>query len=608
MNRLVTATAIDLRSLHREAIFMRIMGVNYVHVKTDDESDLYVTPYGVPFFQHLLPENWYEKQWFTSHRARLSGTGTVYHVTTRPLREQRVPHIELVVKWSRIGQEVALDTFTLERNCSAEFNSPFEEFSLVEELRQSRPASGEYRVLLQKPLAIYVPSERLQPWQTGRFRDKIIAKEAKHPGVLIDVLRAYILLYGWIKGIDAVQSCATLPLSPDEGRRELESLTRCMDERLRARGFVVSDHKPAHLIMRPRRGKPRHRSDGSRPLAIVDYELLSRTPESQDMRQARSRAEYLARQRDRFLPRSSEAYPTNLKPCHLLDVDYVVGRAESTDGTLWVVGNDPGLFAYFLPERWRGGQISLSASGHTLYTQTKDRLHLVWRVSRVGELPPGDLADARGRRMFLLGYNSPFEEFAIALAMSRCGIKTTYPRAIYMTASPGDVAGKVLDDRRFQRMHGRLGPNDLPILPPDHDYITIWGYWRGLDDADAVSDQQLWTPIDAGNALRLGLIGDSELVDIMLRHHRCLHDAGFDDPALSPDHLLLSYIPGGSLRRDDQGLIDARHCSFAMTRQIRCSARTVAREPVIGPQKTRNPVFLIPESVVLPLRHTPEAV
>ena len=60
MNSLALTPTLDLRSLHRQAIFMRIMGVNYVHVKTNDDGDLYVTPYGVPFFQHLMPENWYE--------------------------------------------------------------------------------------------------------------------------------------------------------------------------------------------------------------------------------------------------------------------------------------------------------------------------------------------------------------------------------------------------------------------------------------------------------------------------------------------------------------------------------------------------------------------
>src|SRR5262249_16877765 len=162
--------AIDLRSLHRQAIFMRIMGVNYVHVKTSDDGDLYVTPHGVPFFEHLQPENWYENKWFTENRRRLDGTGTVYYVPTRPLASQRVKRIELVVKWSRVGQEVPLDTFTLERNANAEFNSPFEEFSLVEELRQSHGCINGHRILVQKPLAIFVPAERMQPWQTGRSK------------------------------------------------------------------------------------------------------------------------------------------------------------------------------------------------------------------------------------------------------------------------------------------------------------------------------------------------------------------------------------------------------------------------------------------------------
>lgn len=560
MNSLALTPTIDLRSLHREAIFMRIMGVNYVHVKTNDDGDLYVTSHGVPFFQHLLPENWYETKWFTAHRGRLDGTGTVYRVATRPIDSQTLKSIDLVVKWSRVGQDVSLDTFTLERNTNAEFNSPFEEFSLVEELRQSPLGPGESRVLAQKPLAIYAPAERMQLWQTGRSRDKILAKEARHPGVLIDVLRSYILLYGWIKGINAVEAFAGLP---GNSKVALDALTKRVDGELRNKGFVVSDQKPAHFILRTRDGKLRARKDGRMPLALVDYELLARTEKRERELQTQRRTEYLVRQRDRFLPRNAAEYPPYLKPWRVFGVDYIVGRAESTSGLLWVVGKDPRLFAYFLPERWRGGHVSLSESGRTMYTQTKDRLHMVWRVSPVGEFPPGDLADPEFRQLFLRGYNSPFEEFALALEMSQRGIPTVYPRAIYMTASPGEVAGRVLDDRAFRRMVSHDGPDGLTPLPADHDYITIWGYWRGLDDAAAVVDQKLWTPLNAWQAVARGLLGVDEVHAIVSRHDAAMRAAGFFDPRLNPDHLLLSHIPGGSFKRDEQGLIEVRHCNFA---------------------------------------------
>ena len=90
--------ALNLRALHPDATFLRIMGVNYVHMKVQDvgvapnatttesnQGDLYLTEYGVPHYRHLLPENWYEPAWFEAKRVRLVGTGTVYRVPTRPL-------------------------------------------------------------------------------------------------------------------------------------------------------------------------------------------------------------------------------------------------------------------------------------------------------------------------------------------------------------------------------------------------------------------------------------------------------------------------------------------------------------------------------------------
>ena len=74
------------------------------------------------------------------------------------------------------------------------------------ELRQGDLGPAGIRIRTQLPLAIYVPSKRLQLWQTGRSEYKIRAKIAQHPGVEIDILRQYVLLFGWIKGLDAVET------------------------------------------------------------------------------------------------------------------------------------------------------------------------------------------------------------------------------------------------------------------------------------------------------------------------------------------------------------------------------------------------------------------
>ena len=55
----------------------------------------------------------------------------------------------------------------------------------------------------------------------------------------------------------------------------------------------------------------------------------------------------------RFETVTCNPMPAHLKAINLLGVDYIVGHAESTGGLLWVVGRDPDLFNYFLPERWR---------------------------------------------------------------------------------------------------------------------------------------------------------------------------------------------------------------------------------------------------------------
>jgi hypothetical protein len=563
------APTLDLHSLPAGTIFMRILGVNYIHLQTQDDGDLYVTSYGVPFFRHLLPENWYEPQWFSEHRHPLEGSGTVYHVETRPIPSAAVKSINLVVKWSRAGQEVPLNTFTLQRNSNAEFNSPFEEFSLVEELRRSQKAAGRARLFLQKPMAIYVPPERMQLWQTGRSREKILAKEARHPGVLIDVLRAYILLYGWVKGVNAVDAFNGCCYEPVECRTKLQLLTERVDEELNSNGFVVSDHKPVHFIVRLCGGEIVRHKNGRVPLALVDYELLARTQKKEMALQAQHRADYLVRQRDRFIARQAEEYPPNLKACSVLGVPYVVGQAESTSGVLWVVGNDPQLFTYFLPERWRGGYVSLSESGRIFYVQTKDRLHLVWRISSVGELPGDQFEPNPANKRCSTIYNNPFEEFAFALEMNCRGVATVYPRAIYMTASPGKVAGRVLDDRAFQQMRDFAGPTGQPVLPMGHDYITIWGYWRGVDDSAAVEDEMLWTPIDVAQATRRGLLGPDDPSALLMQQTNVLQNAGFVDKNLKPDHLLLSYIPGGSVRRDSQNRIAVRHCNMALVKRIR---------------------------------------
>ncbi len=49
-------------------------------------------------------------------------------------------------------------------------------------------------------MVIYVPPEKMQIWQSGRSRAKINRIRAKHPGIDLDILKQYKLIYGWIDG------------------------------------------------------------------------------------------------------------------------------------------------------------------------------------------------------------------------------------------------------------------------------------------------------------------------------------------------------------------------------------------------------------------------
>ncbi len=119
---------------------LNVLGVVYAHVKTSDGGDLYLTRFAEHYQEHLDTHNWYEPAWFNKHKVRLEGTGSVYRL---PSKEVNGTSLDLVVKNCRVGEDVPFNTHTLEEFCDAEFNSPWEEFSLVagnagESLRSQR--------------------------------------------------------------------------------------------------------------------------------------------------------------------------------------------------------------------------------------------------------------------------------------------------------------------------------------------------------------------------------------------------------------------------------------------------------------------------------------
>lgn len=547
-----------------QAPIISMLGVDYWYFKTHDGGDLYVTKFGLPFAENLFPESWFEREWFDQNRERLLGTSTVYKVQTKTVGGRR---LSIVVKWCRVGEQVPFDTLTLNKFAMAEFNSPYEEFSLVMEMRDS---SDEGRIRTHKPLGIYVPSERFKLWQTGRSESKIAQKKAKHRDIELDVYRQYILIYEWIKGASVVEVLDQTSIPKDQHIEIVEKLTKKATSDLATRGFRVLDMKPAHIIVRATESKElMTEPSGEIAYALVDFELLDRTPEHEhDVKQTR-RTQYLKGQSKRFGQVTTAPFPSHLREVNILGVEYVFGHTESTHGDLWVAGNVPALFDFFLPERWRRTKrVSLSKTNEVYYTKTKDNINIVWKISRVGEKPDFDSAEAKGREILDAGYNSPFEEFALAVELSRKGVSTVYPRAIYMTGLEFESAEYIEDPRRYESHSSLLDPDGKPVLNSHHNYITVWGFWNGLDEMLAEEDRPSCEGINLDLACQSGYISRNDCDGLLEVARNKLADAGMEDLTLKGDHMILSIDRNGLLVRDNQGLPDIRFCNFELVRKI----------------------------------------
>jgi hypothetical protein len=555
------------RPLPSDAKLIDLLGVNYAHIKTSDGGDLYLTTYGRAFWEHLLPENWYTKEWFEANRERLTGTSTVYKVPTRTLHGT---DLNLVVKWSRVGEDVPLDTLTIHKFISAEFNSPFEEFSLLMELRGGQSGPPGLHIKTQRPLAIYVPSKRLQIWQTGRSEYRIAAKLARHPGVELDILRQYVVLYGWIKGFDITEVADRWGLAGEMREMLLARATSLVMHELGVKGYRVVDMKPAHIIVRLRAdGSLLRDHNGQLAYALVDYELMERTPEHEHAVRSFHRQRYLQHMAKRFEIPSNKPLPAHLKATNVLGVDYIFGHAESTGGLLWVAGKDPDLFTYFLPERWRRTpKESLSNSNQVFKTRTKDNINLVWRVSRMGDTPLLAGESLPRPEVLEYGFNSPFEEFAYALEMGRAGVRTVYPRAIYMTGHKAGAPRSIADHRRYAQLASLRTPDGGPAISEDHEYLTIWGFWNGPDELLALHDGPYYRAVNAEQACAQGLISQESLAELICRVRNRLQRAGFEHLNLAPAHLLISFNPENKLATDTLGKPEVRLCNFELVRRL----------------------------------------
>ncbi|HUT10546.1 MAG TPA: hypothetical protein VMY42_08620, partial [Thermoguttaceae bacterium] len=537
-----------------------VLDVKYLHLRMEDGTDLYLTEHGLPYTKCLFPENhWCDRQWRERHSIRLPGTSALYRMKTKEVDGRSK---DIIVKWNRMGQDIPGETAAGDLT-GAEFNSPFMEVSLVLEMRSVRNASAG-RLYTHKPLAIYVPRKYVEGEQLGRKRYKMEAIQRSHEEIHLDWNRNYAVIYEWLKGIDAVEAYR-VGLIDHAG---MADLLETAGRRLQASGFRVRDNKPQHIIVRPTSNGGLVRDKSQAVLyGLVDFELLERTPVREEEIRAAKRRNYLVRQARRF--ETQEEFPLGLAPVTIMGVDYVYGEVESTGGSLWVVGRDPMLFDYFLPEKWRRTpRTKLSTSPLAYRTVTKDNVRLVWRVSRVGERPDADPYVRRERRILAHGYNSPFEEFSIAMQLSRKGIETKYPRAIYMTGHRSVASSSLADRSRYESHADLRTPGGHPILSEHHEYMTIWGYWNGPDDQLAVKDEVVYEGVDALLAYREGRLTQQAYLRVVQTTRRLLADADIEDLSLRGDHILLSVDRSHRLATDREGLPQVRLCNFELLRRM----------------------------------------
>ncbi len=539
-----------------------VFGVPYEQVHFPDGTDLYLTSWGIPLAAFLNPGPIFtDPAWFHANALRLSGTSSLYRVHSPEIGGRR---IEFVLKWNRMGQEVPIHDETSDLWAYA-FNSPFEEFQLVMAMRNAGNKDCAHRVLTHKPLAIYVAPGSIELDRSGRQMHRMHPKLNTHMEVQLDIYRQYAVIYEWIKGMDAAEAC-------DRGlidKKKMEALTLDSRRQLLRCGFTVGDSKPHHVIVRPdRSGKKTVRRGDDPVYALVDFELLQRSATGKSRTRRLRRSSYLRRQLDRFIPRDPSRMPSHLELVRVLDVPYIHGSVPSTGGLLWVVGNDPDLFDYFLPERWENTARTKLSMVHEIYhTLTKDNINLVWQVSRMGRVCEADPWLENEERMLNFGYNSPFEEVKIALHLDRHGVETTYPRAIYASAKINDRPPPEDRSRYFSHASIKL-PNGQPVLDEQRTYIVIWGFWNGPDERLVNDDSNYYEAVDALQCLREELLTLDQYKSVVQTMRTRLKGANVEDLNFRGNHILLSQDADGRLVSGKSSGPQGRICNFEFLRVV----------------------------------------
>ncbi|MCX7786139.1 MAG: hypothetical protein N2442_00405 [Spirochaetes bacterium] len=522
-----------------------IIDIPYLHVKTLEGDDLFFTDHGVPYMKHLLPRNLVrDNLWFQSHRITLEGSSVPYKVTTK---EFDGVAIDIVFKWNRMGMKTYVPYTT------QQFNTPFEEFALADELRKTSTIGT------QNPLAIYVPSDRYTLEALQRRKYLMEHYLLSHWEAEMDMHRQYAVMYQWIPGKNLLE----LVESDEVDRQEAEKFSDQLKGILFEAGFDVVDHKLCHIILTNGNESPTKLTFKGRNVSLVDYELLYRNSNNTKAKQAERRSRYYYRKNSRFQPDRMESEKTGaIYRTTIMGVPYVCGEVPSTGGYLWVTGNDFELFDYFYPEKWfnlsRSSDVTLDQ--RLFRTKTADGLDILWRKSRVGEHPVIEPYHAESQELLKNGYNSPFQEFSIAMELKSLGIDCLAPLAIYMTGEKPSLTIHPYDESKYKSHASLLTREGNPILRKNHEYFMLW-------DLDTENSDQVEV-IDALQAFYLSLIQEEAYYSLIRFLNMQLQKKGMQDHHLVGQHVLLFLSDTRTIQKTEEGIPKVRLCNFEfMTRR-----------------------------------------
>ena len=149
------------------------------------------------------------------------------------------------------------------------------------------------------------------------------------------------------------------------------------------------------------------------------------------------------------------------------------------------------------------------------------------------------------------------------------GIPTIYPRAIYMCGIESERLSEYASDlRRYETHRALKTPDGRPLLSTEHNYLTVWGYWNGVDSLLAEYDQPLCEGINLRQAVKNGFITTDDQQELLDSVQAQVKKCGYEFVELKPTHFLLSLRPDNTLVLASGGALAVRICNFESLRRL----------------------------------------